>query len=157
MDCLHALRNPAYQRKRSVTIMFLRAELTSEGAAGAGRAHSLKDDHERGGGIVHLDETGGVEEEAERRAHENGNFCRLRWALCTRVDVGVPVTESGAHRRSRSSLFDAYKRMAACKIKRALKKKPKKEVKSSVHFLMVKWYLCRVREQCSRKRRRELT
>ena len=108
---------------------------------------------------MHFDEVGGVKEDAERRAHENGHFCRLRWALCTRVHVGVPVTESGAHRRSRSggSLFDAYKRMAACKIKKALKKKPKKEVESSVHFLMVKWYLCRVREQCSRKRRRELT
>jgi hypothetical protein len=47
--------------------------------------------------------------------------------------------------------------MAACTIKRALKKKPKKELKSSVHFLMVKWYLRRMREQCGRKGRRELT
>ena len=45
---------------------------------------------------MHFDEVGGVEEDAECRADENGHFGSLRGALCARVDVGVPATESGA-------------------------------------------------------------
>lgn len=64
-----------------------------------------------------------------------------RRSSCDRVKRASQARESGARRWSGRSLFDAYKRMAACKIKKTLKEKPKKEVKSSVHFLMVKWYL----------------